>query len=211
MIKNVIFDVGKVLVAFDWESVFAELGVMGSAVDIVADATVRSPEWNEFDRGVIPDEELLAAFIARAPQYEDKIHAFYDDLGRTIRQYDYTYGWIRGLMAAGYRTYLLSNFPDRIYRQAEEELSFVRDVSGAVFSYTVKTVKPEPEIYKILLERYRLMPEECVFIDDRPENLKTAHKLGMKTVLFTSYEQAVEALRGLGVETEGLSVEYQRG
>lgn len=203
MIKNVIFDVGKVLVAFDWESVFAELGIMGSAVDIVADATVRSPEWNEFDRGVIPEEELLAAFIARAPQYEDKIRAFYDDLGRTIRQYDYTYEWIRRLMAAGYRTYLLSNFPDRIYRQAGEELSFVRDVSGAVFSYTVKTVKPEPEIYKILLERYQLMPEECVFIDDRPENLETAHKLGMKTVLFTSYEQAVEALHGLGVETEG--------
>lgn len=203
MIKNVIFDVGKVLVAFDWERVFAELGIMGRAVDIMADATVCSPEWNEFDRGVIPDEELLAGFIAHAPQYEDKIRAFYDDLGRTIRQYDYSRTWIRGLEAAGYRTYLLSNFPDRIYRQAGEELSFVRDVSGAVFSYTVKTVKPESEIYEILLERYQLMPEECVFIDDRPENLETARNLGMETVLFTSYEQAVEALRRLGVETEG--------
>lgn len=203
MIKNVIFDVGKVLVDFAWVDVFAQLGVTGAAVDIMADATVRSREWNEFDRGVIPEEELLAGFIAHAPQYEAKIREFYDNLGRTIRQYDYACKWIRGLEAAGYRTYLLSNFPERIYRQAEDELSFVRDVSGAVFSYTVKTVKPELKIYKILLERYQLIPEESVFLDDRAENLKTAREIGMQTVLFMSYEQAVEALRSLGVDAAG--------
>lgn len=202
MIKNVIFDVGKVLLAFAWREVFGELGIEGDAVDIVADATVRSPEWNEFDRGVIPEEELLEGFIAHAPQYEDKIRGLYDNLGRTIRRYDYSRSWIQGLEAAGYRTYLLSNFPHRMYRQAREELSFTEDVSGAVFSYTVKTVKPEPEIYEILLKRYDLKAEECVFLDDRADNLETARKLGMQTILFVSYEQAVEELRRMGVEYE---------
>lgn len=199
MIKNVIFDVGKVLVDFDWKSVFAEMGITGEMADIMADATVRSHEWDEFDRGVMSDADILAGFIAHAPQYEVQIREFFACMGRTIRCYPYTPDWIRGLESAGYRTYILSNFPGELFRQSEQELSFVKDVSGALFSYTVKEVKPEPEIYRILMERYGLKAPECVFIDDRPVNLETARALGMETVLFTGYEQAVEELRKLGV------------
>lgn len=199
MIKNVIFDVGKVLVDFDWESVFAEMGITGEMVDIMADATVRSHEWDEFDRGVMSDADILAGFIAHAPQCEAQIRAFYAHMGRTIRRYPYTMDWIRGLEGAGYHTYMLSNFPGELFRQSEQELSFVKEASGAIFSYTVKVVKPEPEIYRILMERYGLKASECVFIDDRSVNLETARTLGMETILFTGYEEAVEELRKLGV------------
>lgn len=201
MIKNVIFDVGLVLVDFDWKSVFEELGIAGAAFEAVAEATVLSREWNEFDRGVMSDPDILAGFIAHAPEHEEQIRAFWSCMGKTIRTYPYSRNWLRGLEESGFHTYLLSNFPGELYRQSEAEMSFVREVSGALFSYTVKTVKPEPEIYRILMERYGLKAPECVFIDDRPVNLVTARELGMETIHFTGYEQAVEELKKLGVVT----------
>ena len=79
-------------------------------------------------------------------------------------------------------------------------LDFLDDVDGGILSYQEKTVKPEPEIYQRLLERYGLVPEECVFLDDLEENLAAAAKFGIHTVLFTGKEAAVEELRKLGVE-----------
>ena len=70
MIKNVIFDVGNVLVDFRWEEVFHKLGFEGETFECVADATVRSVTWNEFDRGAKPDEEIIAACIKEAPDYD---------------------------------------------------------------------------------------------------------------------------------------------
>ena len=168
MIKNVIFDVGNVLVDFCWEEVFHKLGFEGETFECVADATVRSATWNEFDRGAKPDEEIMAACIKEAPEYEREIRLFYDHVGDTIRTYPYTVRWIRSLEKNGYHTYILSNFPKSTYEKATEELSFEKETTGAIFSYQVKCIKPEAEIYKLLLDRYHLVPQECVFIDDRP-------------------------------------------
>ena len=87
MIKNVIFDVGNVLVDFRWEEVFHKLGFEGETFECVADATVRSVTWNEFDRGAKPDEEIIAACIKEAPDYEREIRLFYDHVGETIHTY----------------------------------------------------------------------------------------------------------------------------
>ena len=115
MIKNVIFDVGNVLVDFCWEEVFHKLGFEGETFECVADATVRSATWNEFDRGAKPDEEIMAACIKEAPEYEREIRLFYDHVGDTIRTYPYTVRWIRSLEKNGYHTYILSNFPKSTY------------------------------------------------------------------------------------------------
>lgn len=200
MIKNVIFDVGNVLVAFCWEKALHEMGFDGEVFEAVANATVRTPVWNEFDRGEWSEEEILQAFIGNAPEYEREICRFFERIEQTIEPYDYSRTWIQGLMEKGYKTYVLSNFPRRIYERGRDKLAFEQDLSGAVFSYTVKTVKPEEKIYRILMERYHLDAAECVFIDDRQDNLDAAARLGMKTILFTDYHKACEKLRLLGVE-----------
>lgn len=200
MIKNVIFDVGKVLVDFCWEKVFHELGLEGEVFETVADATVRAEVWNEFDRGIMDEEGLLAEFIRRAPQYEKEIRCCFAQVGRMIEQYAYSTDWIRSLMDKGYHTYILSNFPKKIYEDGQADLTFVKEVSGAVFSYAVGCVKPEEKIYRILMERYGLNPTECVLIDDREENLIAAQALGIETILFECYEQACAGLTELGVK-----------
>lgn len=200
MIKNIVFDVGKVLVEFDWQSLFDALGFSPEAYEEVAQATVQSELWNEFDRSKMADEEILEGFLERAPGRRDEVMRFWDNIGNCIRRYDYAFPWIRSLQERGYGVYLLSNYPRRIYSQSIEELAFVEIVDGAVFSYEVQYTKPEREIYEALLRKYGLNPTECVFIDDNRANIVAANELGMATIHFHTKSQAEEELRSLGVE-----------
>ncbi len=204
MIKNIIFDVGKVLVEFDWESAFRKLGFAGETFEAVADATVRSKEWNEYDRSAKNDEEQLAYFISRAPEYEREIRLFWDNMGLPIWQYDYAMNLVRGLKKNGYHTYILSNYSRHTYDCTREALSFEKEMDGVIFSYQVGYIKPEPEIYRTLLERYQLKPEECVFLDDKRENLSAAEQFGIRTIQFTGLAQAKCELEALGVDVRGV-------
>ena len=77
MIKNIIFDIGNVLAHFRGHDLLQDLGLSGEALETVADATIRSGAmWNEFDRSVISDEEVIAGCVAKAPQYEKEIHIY---------------------------------------------------------------------------------------------------------------------------------------
>ena len=200
MIKNIVFDVGKVLVDFDWQSLFDALGFSPEAYEEVAKATVQSELWNEFDRSKMADEEILEGFLEHAPGRRNGVMLFWDNIGSCIRRYDYAFPWIRSLQERGYGVYLLSNYPRRIYSQSIEELAFVEIVDGAVFSYEVQYTKPEREIYEALLRKYGLNPTECVFIDDNRANIVAANELGMATIHFHTKSQAEEELRSLGVQ-----------
>lgn len=200
MIKHIVFDVGKVLVDFDWQGFFDTLAFPPEVYEKVADATVRSELWNEFDRSRISDEEILEGFLKRAPECEAEIMRFWNNIGNCIRRYDYALDWIRELKDKGYGVYLLSNYPRRLYFQSIEELAFVEEVDGAIFSYEVQAVKPEPEIYESLLKKYHLNPTECVFLDDNRGNIVAANQLGMATIHFHTKSQAEEELKSLGVK-----------
>lgn len=200
MIKNIIFDVGKVLV--EWQPLVAmkKLGFDDETAKAVAAATTDSPEWDVSDRSVLSDEEILAMLIGNAPEYEKEIRTFWENISLPIYQYDYVREWIQGLKRKGYGVYILSNYGRWTYQNTTEALSFLKDVDGAVFSFQVHQMKPEPEIYQTLLTKYDLKAEECVFLDDRQVNIDGAKALGIEGIVFTSYEKAVQALRKYGVE-----------
>ena len=200
MIKNIIFDVGKVLVEWEPEQAMARLGMDAATVDAVADATVRTKDWDEADHGALTPEELLLHFIEKAPEYEKEIRDFWEHIGMAIYQYDYVKEWMQALKEHGYHLYILSNYGAWTYEHTKEALSFVEDVDGALFSFQVKQIKPEPEIYRTLLARYDLKADECVFLDDRAENIEGAKACGIHGIRFTSFEQAKQSLREYGVE-----------
>lgn len=199
MIKNIVFDVGKVLVDFDWQGFMDTLVFSPEVYEKVANATVLSELWNEFDRSRMSDEEILEGFLDKAPDCEMEIMRFWNNMGNCIKQYDYATPWIQSLQKKGYRVYLLSNYSRRMYFQSIEELSFVEEVDGAIFSYEVQAIKPEPEIYEALLKKYDLNPTECVFLDDNRNNIIAANQLGMATIHFHTKSQAEEELKSLGV------------
>lgn len=194
MIKNIVFDVGKVLVDFNWQKVFEELQFTGIVYEKVAQATVLSNYWNEFDKGVLSEEEILEGFLKGAPKYQAEILKVWEYAGNAIVRYDYTIDWINSLKKKGYQVYLLSNYPKRLYELSIEELSFVNIVDGGIFSYQIKCVKPDPKIYQALFEKYNLKPEECVFLDDNEANVIAAEKLGMSGIQFQNKKQAEKEL-----------------
>lgn len=200
MIKNIILDVGKVLVEWDPQYAFEKLGFDEKTSEQVAKATVASPDWNELDRSEKSDEELLAKFIANAPEYEKEIRAVWENIGLSIWQYDYARPWILNMKRCGYHVYILSNYSRWGYENTREALSFLADTDGALFSFQVRQVKPEPEIYQSLFQKYNLKAEECIFLDDRQDNIDGAKAQGMEGICFTGYEDALEKLHAYGVK-----------
>lgn len=200
MIKNVIFDVGMVLVDFSWKKVFEELGFFGDTFDKVAGATVLSELWNEYDRSSMTDEEILEGFIKKAPEQETNIRLFWEHVGECISCFPYSHQWVREWKQKGYRCYILSNYARRTYELTKEELSFEKLMDGVLYSYQVQQIKPEPRIFETLLNRFELKAEECVFLDDNPKNVEVAKKMGIEAILFTTKEAVVEAMKRLGIE-----------
>lgn len=200
MIRNIVFDVGNVLVEYSWERMLEALHITGEAYDAVAKATALSPMWNELDRSFLSDEEILQGFINNAPEYEREIRLVWDNIPESIHCYDYSVEWVRKFRKKGYKTYILSNYSKRGYEVTKQELPFVADMDGVLFSYEVKLVKPEPEIYQTLLEKFQLKPEECVFLDDNERNIIAAREAGIHAIHFKNKEQAEEELAKLGVK-----------
>jgi len=192
MIRSVIFDIGMVLVNFCWQDMLKELGFEGETFEKVADATMRNPLWQDFDRGTWPTDELIRRFVSNAPEYKNEIETVFQNMDKIVTLYDYSMDWIRQLKADGYRVYILSNIPERVHLDnLEDKLRFLKEVDGAVLSYQEKLLKPERRIYEVLCERYGITPEQAVFFDDKLENVEAAREFGLNAIQFHDYEQGI--------------------
>ncbi|MFT3984297.1 MAG: HAD family phosphatase [Lachnospiraceae bacterium] len=199
-ITTIVFDIGNVLADFCWEKHFRNICDSEEQFSRLARATVLDDAWNQFDKGALSEEELLAIFIDNAPDLEELIRHMFENVGDTIETFDYTQDWIRELKDKGYRVLILSNFSEKAYRECGEKLNFVEETDGAVISYREKLIKPDREIYELLLDRYELIPEECVFLDDKQENIDGAKRAGMQGIVFVTREEAIQELNALGVK-----------
>lgn len=203
MIKNIILDVGKVLVAWQPKELMEELGFSDETVVALMDALFASGIWNETDRGVLSDEEFLELAFSNAPEYKQEIQLFWNNVGKAIWQFSYVKDWIRAMKRAGYRVYILSNYGSWTYEKTREHaLNFLEYVDGAIFSYQVKLIKPDAAIFRALFEKYGVQADECVFLDDLPANIEGAKAVGMHGIVFTGLEDGLAELEKLGVELE---------
>lgn len=201
MIRNVVFDIGMVLVDFNWRGVMDNLGFSEDDVEKVG-GVILGELWNELDRGVMEESEVTALMKKEIPGYEEKFDLFWKYLYDTIEIFPYAVDLVKGMKDRGFRTYLLSNFPQGFYKYSEENyFDFLPYIDGKIISSHVKCIKPEAEIYQKLLTTYELKAEETVFFDDRKENVKGAEAVGIHAIHFTDYEGAMEAFEKL-VEKE---------
>ena len=200
MITTLIFDIGNVLADFIWEEYYRSFGFTEEILDRLAKATVKDPMWNEYDRGVMTDEEVLQGFIDNGPGIEREIRLTLKDVGAMVRRNDYAIPWIKELQGKGYRCLYLSNFSEKARKECAASMDFLPYMDGGILSYQDKVIKPMPEIYQLLIDRYQLVPEECVFMDDTLRNLEGAEKFGIHTIHFKNQAQAIEELRKLGVD-----------
>lgn len=200
MITTIIFDIGNVLAGFTWKAHYEKFGYEEEMVERIARATVKNPAWNEFDRGAMSAEEIVQAFVRADPEIEQEIRRVLGDVSTMITRYDYAIPWIQELQGKGYRVLYLSNFSEKAETDCAHALDFIPYMDGGILSYQEKVIKPMPEIYQLLIDRYGLTPEECVFMDDTPANLAGAEKFGIHTIHFQDQAQAIAELRKLGVK-----------
>ena len=187
-IKNVIFDFGNVLVAWEPRHLYRKYFKTEAEVDYFL-RNICTEEWNtDLDRGE-PFEKLIQERIAKFPEFEEPIRFFKDRWEEMIYcAKDETVEFIFELKAGGYRLYGLSNWSAETFPIALKKYQFFELFDGIVISGQEGVVKPNAEIYRILLDRYGLKAGESVFIDDKEINVKAGEALGIKGIVFDKIE-----------------------
>ncbi len=188
MIRNIIFDIGRVLMDFEWGDYIRKLFDEETANKVTA-AMWGTGYWKELDRGVLTEDEIVNLFISAGPDVKDEILEAFNRSGECAIKRDWVVPMIERLQGEGYKVYFLSNLSEHMLSVAPEAFAFHTKMDGGIFSCDVKVIKPDPEIYRLLFDKYDLVPEECIFIDDHRDNIAMARKFGMKGIVYDNREQ----------------------
>ena len=198
--ENIIFDVGQVLVKYDWETYLDSFGFPKEERDKIAEVVFQSNTWNERDRSSETEQYYVDQMVKAAPEYEKDIREVMRRSDETIEKTDYAETWVKYLKNQGYHLYVLSNYGTYMLERTKKDMPFLKYMDGVVFSCDVQQIKPEVDIYETLLKRYDLKPEKSVFMDDRAINCEGARKAGIRTIQFENLKQAAKELEELGVK-----------
>lgn len=184
-IKNIVFDVGGVLADYHQYDYFNTLGYSPEMAEKLRNATQKTPDWVEYDRGVLTDEEIRARFKKRTPELADEIDKSLTHMYGLVTGRDTARPWITSLKERGLKTYVLSNFSKTCYEECRKALSFESLMDGCLWSFQQHVVKPDDVIFLLLLHMFHLRPEETIFIDDTLANATAASAFGIHGIVFT--------------------------
>ena len=201
MIRNIVFDMGNVLLRFEPELLMTRHGIIEPEDrEIVNREMFRSVEWVMMDMGILTEEKAEPLFMARIPErLREKTRQLLYHWWEPREMVPGMEKLVRRLKQAGYGIYLLSN---ATVNQPKywETMPVSKYFNGTMISGIVKVIKPIPAIYRLFTEEFELKEEECVFIDDAPVNVAGAVACGWKGIVFNGdSEEAEEKLRDLGV------------
>ncbi|MBS0615481.1 MAG: HAD family phosphatase [Verrucomicrobia bacterium] len=196
MIRQVIFDIGGVMLEWTPEAYIKELFPEKPPLDFLQ--VVYSLFWVGYDGGLYSREELLQ----QLPEHfdKDRFSHFLNRLASVLRPIPGMADLFLDLKRKGYEIYILSNMPREMAHELNELHPFLKEAHGGVFSYEVNSIKPMPHIYEELLKKYPIEPAKAVFIDDVPVNLRTAKSMGIRGIHFQNPDQVKQALADMGVE-----------
>lgn len=206
MIKQVVFDVGGVLLDFDPMAMTAGAGLSEDDRRLLGREIFAHSDWHRLDRGEEEESAVLDAMKERIPErLWPAAERVMEDWDRHMEPIPETGEIVLELQEMGVPTYLLSNAPRRFTR-FRELIPGWKGMRGAVISCEEKRLKPDPVIFRRLFERCALVPRESFFIDDNPLNVEAAHWCGMTAFLYRGDARELRlALRraGVGVRDEG--------
>ena len=197
MIKNLIFDFGKVLVDYDFESFFKSYIPNAERCQAVTSILYNERVQQILDREDKPFDELMEEIIGNNKEYEPEIRYFMAHYPDVVKgEMEGMSDLLKQLKSEGYKFYGLTNWCNKVHRtMAQYEIFQLLD--GYIISSEEKVIKPEPEIYHRLFNKYNLKPEECIFADDRVENIVGARNVGMNGIIFVDAVQYEKELRQL--------------
>jgi len=200
-VETVIFDIGNVLIRWDPCNLYRRMGLADAeTAAFMAETALAEINHRRLDAGA-PFTETIAELAVKFPHHAEFIEAFDrrwpEMLGGPI---DANVTLFRSLLAAGIAVHAISNFSRSKFDLAREVFPFLDEFDDVLISGDVGCVKPDPEIFELLVARCELVPQQSVFIDDNPANIETARRLGFLTILFEENRTDVAAELGrLGV------------
>lgn len=187
MIKNIVFDMGQVLVSYEGDLVCHYLIEDEAERREISTAVFTSPEWILLDMGVITEEEGLRKMQARLDtEHKRRLAAqcFWHWHEYNMKKKEGMEELVRWLKSMGYGIYLCSNASVRLLECYKEIIPAVDCFDGILFSAEVLCIKPQKEMYEHLFKRFGLVPGECFFIDDLDNNIEGARRCGMDGYCF---------------------------
>ena len=202
MIKNIVFDMGNVLVDYIADGVCRHFIEDQETRKKVSTSIFVSPEWILLDLGVMPEDMALKKMQDRLDTEEERsLAALCFNRWHEFNMYkkEGMEDVVRWLKSMGYGIYLCSNASVRLLSCYKDVLPAVECFDGILFSADVLCLKPQKEIYAHLFERFHLKPEECFFVDDLELNIEGARRCGMDGYCFDdgNVEKLREVLAGL--------------
>lgn len=198
MIRNIVFDMGNVLLQFDPQAFVDRLEVSDAQRQCLLREVFGSPRWIELDRGDVTEADALADMCSHLPS---SLHDAAERLLYWWREPTPIEGMealIRELKALGYGLYVLSNAPANLHTYFPR-IPGSDCMDGLIVSADHHLLKPQGALYEILLSTYALRAEECFFIDDTPANVDGARKAGLSGTVFSSLPQLRRDLRKAGI------------
>jgi epoxide hydrolase-like predicted phosphatase len=200
MIKNLIFDFGKVLVDYDFEAFFRRYITDEERCRAFTPILHNEEVQRMFDREEHSFDEIIEEIICQHREFEQEIRYFATHYPEIVtNEVEGMRELLTRLKGEGYGLYGLTNWCSKVYlTMAQFEIFDLLD--GYIISSEEKVIKPEAEIYQRLFNKFNLKPEECLFADDRAENIEGGRRVGMEGIVFTDarqYERELEEVLSL--------------
>ena len=195
MIRNIVFDLGNVLLDFEPESYLEKLGYSGEIKDKLKAEIFETEEWLMLDRGTISQEKAVEKWQQRNPELKDEIADVMAEWEKILVLKEDSLDILKSLAEKDYNLYVLSNFQKKAFAYVKSKYDFFNYFDGRVISADIGMIKPEADIYDHLLDEFNLKAEETVFIDDSKENIMAALKKGIRVIHFKDAASLEEELK----------------
>ena len=194
-VRNVVFDVGGVLLEWNPASTIAKLHPDAATQAVIRQQMFEHADWHEFDRGSLSYDDAIRHFAKRTGRTPEETRALIHATRESLTPIAGTIALVEDLAAAGVHLYLLSNMPVSTFEYLIQHHRFFAHFKHLVISGAILLVKPEPAIYKHLVEQTGIVPAESVFIDDLLKNVIAARECGFHAIQFSDPASCREQLR----------------
>ena len=197
---NLIFDIGNVICEWNPQALIERLFESQAQRLEVMSSVIQHSDWVELDRGVLDVEQALANAGARCSLEREALSRLYRETPVSLTPHPSVVRAIRDLKSRGYPLFILSNMQRHTWDWLYPRYDFWKLFDGIVVSCEIRMVKPEQQIFEYIIDRYRLVPAQTLFLDDMEVNVAAAARCGIQGILVTDITSAVSELYGrLGI------------
>ena len=200
MYKNIIFDLGNVLLNYNPEEYLRAKITEENKVSELYKEIFQSKQWAMLDRGTLTEDEAINVIIKNSDKNEKLIKLAFENWYRLLTPIEDSINVLKELKNAKYKVYFLSNFQLLAFEYVTKRYDFFNLFDGGIVSFKEKLLKPEDGIYNRIIEEYGIKPEESIFIDDVQANTENARKLKFATIHLVNPKDLRKKLKSFDIQ-----------